>query len=242
MNRNGSNVLFMNFMLVNGAFPFGLPFISNKRSQLDALEEELSCRRAYWHHQRQKEEALFIALKGLLQEVSDTEADCKFEKVEEKVAALEDTIDLLQDNAQSEAQRRHTEESHFASLMPTDVVLLVSRVDKEETEQQLLYLAMAQTFLEKVTQFIQKIRQDEARQRGQLQELQEGIDRQAEEVSRLRYQQVKTLLTQEFQKNTMRWTGLDMVYVKLEHLRDLAELCAQEAKVNTAQWKIHLSV
>uniref|UniRef100_UPI00398E5B47 uncharacterized protein n=1 Tax=Pristiophorus japonicus TaxID=55135 RepID=UPI00398E5B47 len=199
--------------------------------KLDVLEEERRCRRAHWHLQRQKEGALFMALKGLLQEVFDTKAGCKFEKVEEKVTAIEDTIELLQDSAQSEAHRRHTEESHFASLMPTDVVLLVSRVDKEEAEQELLYLAVAQTSLEKVTQFIQKMRQDETRQKGRLQELQEGLDREAEEVSKLKYQQVKTLLTQEFQRDIMtRWTGLDTVYIRLEHLRDLAELCAEEAK------------
>ncbi|GCB65295.1 hypothetical protein scyTo_0009942 [Scyliorhinus torazame] len=198
---------------------------------LDALEEELNCRRAHWHLQRHKEEALHVDLKGLIQ-VSDTKADCKFEKVEEDVTALEDTIDMLQDSAQSEAQRRDIQDSHFASLMPNDIVLLVSHVNKEEAEQQLLYLAMAQTFLEKVTQFLQKMRGDESRQRGQLKELQEGIDRHAEESSRRRYQQVKSLLTREFQKNMMsRWTGLDMVYIRLEHIRDLAELCVLEAKV-----------
>ncbi|XP_067910361.1 uncharacterized protein si:dkey-103g5.4 [Heterodontus francisci] len=202
---------------------------------LNALEEELSYRRVHWHHQRQKEEAVFGALKSLLQEISDTKSDWKFEKVAEKVKALENTIDLLQDCAQNEAQRRHTEELHFASIMPTDIVLLVSQVNQEEVEQQLLYLAMAQTFLEKVTQFIQKMHQDEARRRGQLQELLQGVNQQAEEVSRrpdlLTTRTVKILLTQEFQKNMMsRWTALDIVYIRLEHLRDLGELCVLEAK------------
>ncbi|XP_048471559.1 uncharacterized protein si:dkey-103g5.4 [Rhincodon typus] len=110
--------------------------------------------------------------------------------------------------------------------MPTDIVLLISQVDKEEVEQQLLYLAMAHTFIEKVRQFIHKMCQEEVHQRGQLQKC---INQQ--ETFRLKHQQVKMLLTREFHKSMMsRWAGLDIVCVRLEHLRDVAELCTLEAK------------
>ncbi|GCC23151.1 hypothetical protein chiPu_0001544 [Chiloscyllium punctatum] len=193
---------------------------------LNVLEEELRYRQDNWQHQRQKEEDLYVALKGLLQEVSDTKADCKFMKVEKNVVAFDDIIDSLRDCAQSEAQRRCTQESQLASLMPVDILFLISQVDKEEVEQQLLYLAMAHTFIEKVKQFTQKMRQEEVHLRGQLQEY---IDQQ--ETFRLRHQQVKMLLTQDFHKSMMsRWTGLEIACIRLEHLRDLAELCALGAK------------
>ncbi|XP_062894530.1 uncharacterized protein LOC134340887 [Mobula hypostoma] len=196
------------------------------------LDEELHCRREHWHHQQQKEEALFIALKDLLQEVTDTKTDCRFTKVEDKVRAVGEKIILLQDCAQSEAQRRHMEESNLASLMPTDVIVLLSKVDKEEAEQQMLFLAAVQTILEKVTQFAKKMSQDESRQRGQLRQPWEAAFQQAEEASPIGHPQLKTLLTQEFQENIIsQWTDLDMVYIRLEHLRELAEQCALEAKV-----------
>ncbi|XP_069752399.1 uncharacterized protein [Narcine bancroftii] len=194
---------------------------------LKALEEELHCRREHWRHQRQKENGLFTALKNFLQEVSY----CKFTKVEEKVRALGEILGLLQDCAQSEAQRRHVQESNFSSLMPTDVIVLVSQVDKEEVEQQMLLLAAAQTMLEKMKQFTAKMSQDESQLRGQLQKVQEDFYQHSKEASPLGYPQLKSLLTQEFQQNIInQWTCLDMMYIRLEHLRDLAELCGLEAK------------
>lgn len=68
--------------------------------------------------------------------------------------------------------------------------LLHRTVDKEEVEQQMLLGATARAIVEKVAQFAEKMRQDEARKRGQLQQAQDAAFQQAEEASPLKYLQV----------------------------------------------------
>ncbi|XP_042199770.1 uncharacterized protein si:dkey-103g5.4 [Callorhinchus milii] len=196
----------------------------------DGCDEELRTRRVYWQQQRHREGALAVDVIALLRRVLDPGAENALEKVEERARDLEDDIVSLRQSVGAEAQLRYTEEPYSATYdVPADIVRLVSQGAREEMEWELRWLTETQEILDTVTQFTHRVRQELGQH---ICRVREGVSPRERDSSTLRYQQVKTHLMQELQRNLMsRQTEMDLTYSRLEHARALSELYMLEARV-----------
>ncbi|XP_041098190.1 uncharacterized protein si:dkey-103g5.4 isoform X2 [Polyodon spathula] len=218
---------------------------------VDLLEREMKLRDEYWKDQRQKEEELLRGLTDLLQNYCSTNARGGKEKARWKdhitvlrglcvcvcvlQARWKDHITVLrglcvglQGASLAETQRRAFQASDLSFAMPSQVIYIMTKVDREEGEQHTRFAAVFGEMLEKVSQASDKMKQEEDRLRAQAQQsrIQPG-----EQGVNLKYRKVHSrLLKDSWETLLRRQAGVDVALCRLLYLRELSYLHAVTGK------------
>ncbi|KAK6469303.1 hypothetical protein HHUSO_G32740 [Huso huso] len=191
---------------------------------VDLLEREMKLRDEYWKDQRQKEEELLRGLSSLLQDYCTTNARGGLEKARWKdhIIELKRLCVGLQGASLAETQRRALQASDLSFAMPSQVISIVTKVDREEGEQHLCFAAVFREMLEKVSQASDKMKQEEDRLRAQAQQ---SRRQPGEQDVNLKYRKVhRRLLKDSWETLLRRQAGVDVALCRLLYLRELSRL------------------
>ncbi|PKU42116.1 nf-kappa-b inhibitor zeta-like [Limosa lapponica baueri] len=179
------------------------------------------------------------SLGALPRRASDTELI----KYKEKVKDIEEMRDFLKDSSLQEAERRTSK--YFSNWLATELSLLF-KADRDEKEQEIHFLLEIRQALEKLMEFIEKMRLEEERIYMQLieTEKQRSHISSTETVTNLKLRKVILALVSESQECILKQqAGVETAYTKLEYLRDLSNIQTQQAKSPSFKvpWKVSLS-
>ncbi|XP_064380309.1 uncharacterized protein LOC112986513 [Dromaius novaehollandiae] len=210
-----------------------LPRRATDPDLLDLLEKEINLRQVYWHCRRKKEEELLKELNSLFLHVLDAAKKERAQKIKykEKVKDTEKMCHFLEQSSLQEAERRTSK--YFSSQLGTELPIL-SKVDRDEKEQEIQVLLEIRKALEKLMQFIKKMQLQEDRIQMQLTEKEKQGSRflNTETETTLKLRKVILALASEFQECILKQqASVETAYAKLEYVRDVSTTQTQQAKV-----------
>ena len=149
--------------------------------------------------------------------------------------ALEDInaqANQLLENAKREVQRRGAAQQDYASIIPADIVTILTAGDKAEHEREEAHVAAQVKFSEVIKKCFAKLEQEEKRYQDRMGDLEGAMNPEAEITATQRYKQAKARLQGELRDQLRtRIENVDEQHSALEYAREFSELCAAEAKV-----------
>ncbi|GLD57322.1 uncharacterized protein AKAME5_000956100 [Lates japonicus] len=113
--------------------------------QVEALQREVCVRNTYWQHQRQREEDILSDLDSALFQslIRITEVNSS-QQVQWSGRQLREAAVELQDSAQTEAQRRASQRSHLALILPLHVLHILTLGISTQSLREPVNLAQSQ--------------------------------------------------------------------------------------------------
>ncbi|XP_067362811.1 uncharacterized protein [Channa argus] len=135
----------------------------NDSVQIEALQREVCARNIYWQQQRQREEDILSDLDSALFQCVFRVTEVNSSQVQWSGGQLRGAALELQDSAQSEAQRRASQHSHLALILPPHVLHILTLGDREEWDQQCIWHSELMSGLDKVDVYIEQLRKDQER-------------------------------------------------------------------------------
>ncbi|GAA6228396.1 uncharacterized protein LOC111665042 [Lates japonicus] len=189
--------------------------------QVEALQREVCVRNTYWQHQRQREEDILSDLDSALFQslIRITEVNSS-QQVQWSGRQLREAAVELQDSAQTEAQRRASQRSHLALILPLHVLHILTLGDEEEWDQQSVWHSELLSGLDKVDVCMEQLQQDRERwtmQGGEWATTLHTMDRE------LRQREL-------WEQCCSRQTELEAALIALHFVRHLSQLHADTAQ------------
>ena len=195
------------------------------------LEEEVAARKSYWRRQRQSEQELTHEEFGLSRQILFSLDSLSTQKVEAFLNASMDKANVVNESAKREVQRRSEAESEFVSILPPDVVAVLTEGDEAERKCEEAHFNAHKKYIEVVRKFVQKLAAEEERYKERLEEVQDAMNPEAEEVVKQRYEQARGRLQAELRDQILtKMETLDSDHSALEYARQRSELLTIEAK------------
>ncbi|XP_067423008.1 uncharacterized protein [Emydura macquarii macquarii] len=151
-------------------------------------------------------------------------------KYKDKLKDIEEICHILEESSLQEAQRRTARD--LSSLLGSELPLL-SRVERNEKEQEARVILVSRKALEKLMQFIKRMQLEECQLQRQMKERewQRSKNFNTETATRFKPRKVILHLVAEFQEQIMKeQADVESAYSRLEYLRDLLDIQALQAK------------
>ncbi|KAH3750553.1 hypothetical protein DPMN_185080 [Dreissena polymorpha] len=196
------------------------------------LEEEIVARRGYWRRQRQREEEITAVEHNLAQTLLRDVDSVTVKFVARALEEIDSGANSLAESGKREVQRRGAAEQEYSSVLPPEVVAVLTDCDARECEMEEGHVGAHVKFADAVRKFFNKLQQEEKKYKDKMEQLRGGDNDEAEHVQNQRYRQAKDRLLAELQDQIItRVENLDEAHSALEYARQRSELCCQEAKV-----------
>ncbi|XP_060902571.1 uncharacterized protein si:dkey-103g5.4 [Labrus mixtus] len=130
-------------------------------AQVEALRREVFVRKTYWQQQRQREEDILSDLDSPLYQCLFKATQANSYQVQWSGRQRREAAAELQDSAQTEAQRRATQHSHLALILPPHVLRILTLGDEEEWDQQRVLHSELLSGLEKLDVCMEQLQQEQ---------------------------------------------------------------------------------
>ncbi|XP_013391352.1 uncharacterized protein LOC106159584 [Lingula anatina] len=196
------------------------------------LEEEIVARRGFWRRQRQREETLTMQEFHLAQHLMHNMESLTAKEVENTLASVSESTYELSESASREVQRRKDAEEELSTVLPPNVVAVLTQGDQYEREREEAHHSAHKKFVEATQKFLKKLEAEEQKFHTRMADLEGAMNPDAENVVRQRHVQAKARLQAELYDQIMnRSEQLDQQHSSLEYTRERNELLCQEAKV-----------
>ena len=195
------------------------------------LEDEIAARRSFWRRQRQREQDLtwdeFVLAQKCLYDIDNVTA----KSVEHALEKILEKARELDDSAKRETQRRSDEEQEYSSILPPDVLAVLTEGDEKERKAEEVHHAAHKKFAETVGKFFQKLQAEEARFKEKMADLEGAMNPEAENVTKMRYDQARARLCAELKDHILtKMENLDEDHSSLEYIRQCNELLTVESR------------
>ena len=152
--------------------------------------------------------------------------------VQKSLEDIDSQANQLLENAKREVQRRGAAQQDYASIIPADIVTILTAGDKEEHEREEAHVAAHVKFSEVIRKCFAKLEQEEKRYQDRMGDLEGAMNPEAEMTATQRYKQAKARLQGELRDQLRtRIENVDEQHSALEYAREFSELCLAEAKV-----------
>ena len=196
------------------------------------LEDEVVARRGFWRRQRQREEQLTENEFTLSQTLLNDVESITVKKVENALASMMEKSHEIDDAAKLEVKRRNDSEQELSTVLPPEVLAVLTEGDQSEREHEEGHYAAHKKYVDTVRKFVSKLEMEERKYKGRMEELENAMNPDAEAVVEQRYNQAKTRLQGELRDQIQsRMENLDEKHAALEYTRERNELLTVEAKV-----------
>ncbi|XP_041849904.1 uncharacterized protein si:dkey-103g5.4 isoform X3 [Melanotaenia boesemani] len=127
--------------------------------QAEALQREVCLRNTYWQQQRQREEDILTDLDSALHQCLTKATDTNSYQAQWSGRLREATMEM-QDAAQTEAQRKASQHSYLALILPSHVLHILTMGDEEEWDQQCVWHSALMSGLDKVDVCMDQLQQE----------------------------------------------------------------------------------
>ena len=205
------------------------------------LEDDAAARHSFWRRQKQKgydvvnEEAILMA------DLLDPEYHIDLARVNSGLDSITDMTRQIDDSLKRETQRRADIAAEHATRMPPDVVAIMTEYDSEERDLEKTFISYHAKFTGTVRRFTQKLQEENAKYDARLADLREANNPDAQEAVRCQHHEMVQRLRDDLrQQLNSRLSSIDLGYAALGYVRELADLCLQEAK-GVLTGSIHLA-
>lgn len=195
------------------------------------LEDDAVARRSFWRRQRQKgldvieEEATLMAV------LLEPEHHIDLGHVNSALDSISGMTRQLDDSVKRETQRRADVVAEHASRLPPDVVAIVTEYDSEERDLEKTLIASHAKFTGTVRRFMQKLQAENVKYEARMDDLREAHNPEAEDSVRSQHHEMLDRLRGDLREQlTSRLSSVDLEYAAVGYVRELADLCLQEAK------------
>ncbi|XP_070551144.1 golgin subfamily A member 6-like protein 25 isoform X1 [Ptychodera flava] len=163
-----------------------------------------------------------------MHEIQDVTSD----KVEEALDSISEESRGISESAKREVKRRSDAEEELASILPPDVVAILTQGDQAERDGENHHNTAHTKFVDVIKKFFTKFQAEETKFKDRMAELQDAMNPDAEATVLQRYKQTKARLQAELQDQLLtRTEQLDEDHSALEYARERSELLGLEAKV-----------
>lgn len=198
---------------------------------LAMLEEELVARRSFWRRQRQKERELTLKEHQFTQQLLFDLDSVTSRDVQRFLEEIDADVHQLSEAEKREVQRRGGAEQEYATVIPPEVIAVLTQSDAKEHEGEEGHVASHVKLADALRRFFNKLQQEEKQYKDRAHDLEGAMNPDAENTTLQRYRQAKLRLQSEL-KDTLRarMENLDEAHSSLEYARERSELCATEAK------------
>ncbi len=195
------------------------------------LEDEIAARRGFWRRQREREIDLTLEEFALAQSILFNVDSVVMKRADETLENMLEKAHGLNDAAKRETQRRSDAEQEYTSVLPPDVVAILTDGDEAERKAEEAHYGSHKRYVEVIRKFFQKLQDEETRFKDRLSELEGAMNPDAENTVRQRYQQAKSRLHAELKDQILnKMESLDDDHSTLEYIRQRNELLTLEAK------------
>ena len=195
------------------------------------LQDEIVARRGFWRRQQEREAELSAQEFTLSQKILSSTESMKVTKLETSLDGISEKAHTLNEASQREKQRRTQAEEEMISLLPPDVISVLTEGDQSEAKAEEDHYKAHNKYITYIRKFGQKLQGEELRLNERLSELEGSMNADAEDTVRQRYQQTKSRLQSELQEQLIsKMELLDEEYAALQYARQRNELLTIEAK------------
>ena len=145
------------------------------------LEEEIVARRSFWRRQRQKEEEVTqVEHKLALTLITDVDS-VTVKSVSKALEEIDGGSTVLAEAGKREVQRRGAAEHEYSSVLPPEVIAVLTDCDAKECEMEEGHIAAHVKFADAVRKFFNKLQQEEKKFKEKMEQI---SGKSAEEFSR----------------------------------------------------------
>ena len=198
---------------------------------LSLLEEEVVARRSFWRRQRQRETELTLEEFMLAHELLFNMENITPKRVEDTLEIMEEKTHTLAECARRETQRRTEAENDVATVLPPEVVTVLTQGDEAERKCEEDHNTAHRKYNEIIGKFMAKLQDEEKRFREKMLELKDAQNPEAEHILRQRFAQARNRLRAELQDHILtKMEILDEEHSSLEYARQRNELLTLEAR------------
>lgn len=199
---------------------------------LTMLEEELVARRGYWRRQRQKEEEITTNEHQLTQKILFDMDSVTSSMIQRCIEDIDAGVHELSEAEKREVKRRGGEVQEYSTVLPPEVVAVLTENDAQEHEMEEAHVAQHVKFADMIRKFFNKLQQEENHYKDRVKELDGALNPDAENTALQRYKQARSRLQAELQDHIrIRTESLDEAHSSLEYARERSELAAAESKI-----------
>lgn len=135
------------------------------------LEEEIVARRSYWRQQRQKEEELTrVEHKLALMLLRDVDS-VTVKSVSKGLEDVDTGANDLEESSKREVQRRGAAEHEYSTVLPPEVIAVLTDCDARECEMEEGHVAAHVKFADSVRKFFNKLQQEEKKFKDKMEQI-----------------------------------------------------------------------
>ncbi|XP_034723644.1 uncharacterized protein si:dkey-103g5.4 [Etheostoma cragini] len=131
------------------------------KMQVEALQREVCVRNTYWQHQRPREEDILSDLDSALFQCLFRVTEANSYQVQWSGRQFREAAMDLHDSTQTEAQRRASQRSHLALILPSHVLHILTLGDEQEWDLQCVWHSELVSGLDKVDVCMEQLQQDQ---------------------------------------------------------------------------------
>lgn len=188
---------------------------------LAMLEEELVARRSFWRRQRQKERELTLKEHQFTQQLLFDLDSVTSRDVQRFLEEIDADVHQLSEAEKREVQRRGGAEQEYATVIPPEVIAVLTQSDTKEHEGEEGHVASHVKLADALRRFFNKLQQEEKQYKDRAHDLEGAMNPDAENTTLQRYKQAKLRLQSEL-KDTLRarMENLDEAHSSLEYARE----------------------
>ncbi|XP_062603182.1 uncharacterized protein LOC134264959 [Saccostrea cucullata] len=198
---------------------------------LAMLEEELVARRGFWRRQRQKERELALKEHQFTQQLLFDMDSVTSRDLQRFLEEIDADVHQLSEAEKREVQRRGGAEQEYATVIPPEVIAVLTQSDAREHEGEEGHVASNVKLADTLRRFFSKLQHEEKQYKDKIGDLEGAMNPDAENTTLQRYKQAKMRLQAELRDSLMtRIENVDEAHSTLEYARERSELCATEAK------------
>ena len=188
---------------------------------LAMLEEELVARRGFWRRQRAKEREITLKEHQFAQQLLFNVESVTSQSVQKFLDEIDSDVHQLSEAEKREVQRRGGAEQEYATILPPEVIAVLTDGDAKEAEAEEAHVAQHVRFCDMLRRFFTKLQQEEKLYKDRISDLQGAMNPDAENTTMQRYKQAKLRLQAEMKEQLfIRMETLDQAHSSLEYARE----------------------
>ena len=195
------------------------------------LEEDAAARHSFWRRQKQKGLDVIEEEDKLMAVLLEPEHGIDLGLVNSGLDSISDMTRQLDDSLKRETQRRADVGAEHATRLPPDVVAIVTEYDGEERDLEKTSIASHAKFTGTIRRFMQKLQTENSKYEARLKDLRDAHNPEAEASVRTQHHEMLDRLRGDLgEQLTSRLSSIDLEFAAMGYVRELADLCLQEAK------------
>jgi hypothetical protein len=195
------------------------------------LEDDAAARRSFWRRQKQKGLNVIEEEDNMMAVLLEPELNIDLGSVNSGLDSISDMTRQLDDSLKRETQRRADVGAEHATRLPPDVVAIMTEYDSEERDLEKTFIASHAKFTGTIRRFIQKLQAENFKYESHLKELKDAHNPEAEASVRTQHHEIVDRLRGDLKEQlTSRLSSTDLEFAVMGYVRELSDLCLQEAK------------